>query len=442
MPRLHPKVVALGQIIRIITLEEIEKVRKDHERWLGKIVVFNKLIRGTAKQLNSHLQATVTPLFQEFLNEMVGLFGVRDVRQWRQTIRAEAFRQLRELRKSLNSEFGRHSLTPTEFRSQLFEHYNDQPLVDCFKPRLEARVRQPLFLLRCLLRGRATTTDSIRRWLRSEIFEDLERDLHAVIDLNLDDTPEEGFSKEDLFTRAENHVIRLLEEMASVDVVGRYDGDDIDGREARRRNFNDFYNPYILIVSRVGEEGIDLQRQCRYVLHYDLEWNPAKMEQREGRVDRDGFNAQLHGSIDVRFFLLKHTYEERVFHTVMQRDAWFQVLIGAKRRELGSVGSLEEEGANPDDREARSTTIETNSGTLKASERTAKAIVRQARVTEVLAEALGLNVTEQAETARRDINAPPPDSVDRVPGVPTPRREKEGPLALPGLSFQFGEPAR
>jgi SNF2 family DNA or RNA helicase len=84
----------------------------------------------------------------------------------------------------------------------------------------------------------------------------------------------------------------------------------------------------------VGEEGIDLQEQARYVLHYDLEWNPAKMEQREGRVDREGYRFST--PIDVRFFLLKGTYEERIFHTVMQRDQWFQILMGDSKKGMGA----------------------------------------------------------------------------------------------------------
>lgn len=32
---------------------------------------------------------------------------------------------------------------------------------------------------------------------------------------------------------------------------------------------------------------------------------------------------------------MKGTYEERIFHAVMQRDQWFQVLIGSKRKEQG-----------------------------------------------------------------------------------------------------------
>jgi hypothetical protein len=42
-------------------------------------------------------------------------------------------------------------------------------------------------------------------------------------------------------------------------------------------------------------------------------------------------------SIDARFFLLKGTYEERIFHTVMQRDQWFQILMGERRKQLGRL---------------------------------------------------------------------------------------------------------
>jgi len=36
------------------------------------------------------------------------------------------------------------------------------------------------------------------------------------------------------------------------------------------------------------QEGVDLQRECKAVIHYDMEWNPDSMEQRVGRVDRIG----------------------------------------------------------------------------------------------------------------------------------------------------------
>ena len=43
-----------------------------------------------------------------------------------------------------------------------------------------------------------------------------------------------------------------------------------------------------LICTQVGQEGIDLHRHCRHVVHYDLAWNPAVLEQRTGRADRIG----------------------------------------------------------------------------------------------------------------------------------------------------------
>src|SRR5207237_10121677 len=52
--------------------------------------------------------------------------------------------------------------------------------------------------------------------------------------------------------------------------------------------FNTPYRPEILISTSVGQEGIDLHRECRHVIHHDLDWNPAVIEQRTGRVDRIG----------------------------------------------------------------------------------------------------------------------------------------------------------
>ena len=46
--------------------------------------------------------------------------------------------------------------------------------------------------------------------------------------------------------------------------------------------------PDILICTQVGQEGIDLHRHCRHVVHYDLGWNSASIEQSTGRVDRIG----------------------------------------------------------------------------------------------------------------------------------------------------------
>ncbi|TKA00500.1 DISARM system SNF2-like helicase DrmD [Actinacidiphila oryziradicis] len=44
----------------------------------------------------------------------------------------------------------------------------------------------------------------------------------------------------------------------------------------------------ILLATDTASEGIDLQRHCHRVIHYDIPFNPNRLEQRIGRVDRRG----------------------------------------------------------------------------------------------------------------------------------------------------------
>ncbi len=44
----------------------------------------------------------------------------------------------------------------------------------------------------------------------------------------------------------------------------------------------------ILLATDAASEGIDLQNHCARLIHYEIPWNPNRMEQRNGRVDRHG----------------------------------------------------------------------------------------------------------------------------------------------------------
>ena len=46
--------------------------------------------------------------------------------------------------------------------------------------------------------------------------------------------------------------------------------------------------PRILLGTDAASEGLNLQDTARYVLHYDVPWNPSRLEQRNGRLDRHG----------------------------------------------------------------------------------------------------------------------------------------------------------
>jgi len=73
-------------------------------------------------------------------------------------------------------------------------------------------------------------------------------------------------------------------------VVTSEDPDDV--RKQRISDMSD-HTPRILVATDCLSEGINLQELFSGVLHYDLPWNPNRLEQREGRVDRFGQNAPV-----------------------------------------------------------------------------------------------------------------------------------------------------
>ncbi|MCS7217163.1 MAG: DEAD/DEAH box helicase [Candidatus Bipolaricaulota bacterium] len=64
------------------------------------------------------------------------------------------------------------------------------------------------------------------------------------------------------------------------------------GEEERRALVEDFMRQEgiqrVLVATECLAEGVNLQEGFNAVLHYDLPWNPNRLEQREGRVDRYG----------------------------------------------------------------------------------------------------------------------------------------------------------
>ena len=44
----------------------------------------------------------------------------------------------------------------------------------------------------------------------------------------------------------------------------------------------------ILLATDAASEGIDLQLHCHRLVHYEIPFNPSRMEQRNGRIDRHG----------------------------------------------------------------------------------------------------------------------------------------------------------
>jgi superfamily II DNA or RNA helicase len=74
-----------------------------------------------------------------------------------------------------------------------------------------------------------------------------------------------------------------------------YGGMDRDARERVKAAFQaaPSVSPVrILLATDAASEGIDLQNHCSRMIHYEIPWNPSRLEQRNGRVDRHGQRAE------------------------------------------------------------------------------------------------------------------------------------------------------
>jgi hypothetical protein len=93
--------------------------------------------------------------------------------------------------------------------------------------------------------------------------------------------------------------------------------------------FNTPFFPEVLVASSVMAEGVDLHRDCRHVIHHDLDWNPSTLEQRTGRVDRIASLGERVGQPVVVFEpYLGGTHDEKMFRVVKDRERWFGVVMG------------------------------------------------------------------------------------------------------------------
>lgn len=119
---------------------------------------------------------------------------------------------------------------------------------------------------------------------------------------------------------------RLREEgVESVLVFG-----GIDKSEALAR-FRDPNGPSILLSSEVASEGVDLQFSS-LIINYDLPWNPMRIEQRIGRIDRIGQEAER---IFIWNFMYADTIDERVHDRLLERLDVFIRALGSMEGVLG-----------------------------------------------------------------------------------------------------------
>jgi hypothetical protein len=306
----HPKTRACVQLVSQLIQREVE--RRKGGGAIGKVLIFTSYVgadRSADAPRDEQAYGTAATLKNAVISELQKRYGRASRRE--RKFRAEALRSaLSESRGSLDDE---------EVRSL-------EITLNRFAGSVTARL---------LLHG--------ERELRQECGE-LRKLLKAVplMDVSIEDEEELRRHQE----RRERLLKQIVDRYGTRDLVARYDGaTESDARDRHMRGFNSPFAPLVLICSSIGQEGIDLQRYCRHVVHYDLEWNPAKLEQREGRVDRKG--RATTEPVNVYFLICQGTYDERVMHAMVNRFRWHKVLLASRSTLEAPPGKAREAESDP-----------------------------------------------------------------------------------------------
>ena len=96
-------------------------------------------------------------------------------------------------------------------------------------------------------------------------------------------------------------------------------------REQRRAALRAFPSAGVLLATDAAGEGLNLHQHCRAVINLELPWNPMRLEQRIGRVDRIGQQRRVH----VFHLVSRGTGEARLLHRLAARVSQANARVGA-----------------------------------------------------------------------------------------------------------------
>ena len=152
----------------------------------------------------------------------------------------------------------------------------------------------------------------------------------------------------------------LAENLRSLEIGGRplrvsllYGPTPIEERHAIMNAFREESGPHVVLASEIAAEGLDFEF-ANVMVNYDLPWNPMRVEQRIGRLDRYGQQADV---IYIVNFSVEGTIEERILERLYTRIGIFEAAIGDLESILGNeIGQLTQElfrpGLTPEEEEA------------------------------------------------------------------------------------------
>jgi ERCC4-related helicase len=146
-----------------------------------------------------------------------------------------------------------------------------------------------------------------------------------------------------IFTENREGTKRYINDMLGQAIEGTEGAADriqvIDGLTSttRRKEIQKLFNTdpareplRILLATDAAREGLNFQAHCTDLFHIDLPWNPGRIEQRNGRIDR---KLQPADEVRCHYFVLPQRAEDRVLEVLVRKTETI-------KRELGSLSKV------------------------------------------------------------------------------------------------------
>ena len=257
------------------------------------------------------------------LNLVTGAPGADDEEgEWsRRDFQAEEDRQVEQASELVEAAVPREERTEALWR-------REQVLLDQMQEVAEAARGVPGAKARCLI-----------DWIRSNLCPGLPPFGRAPEG----DPPQWNHRRVIIFTENREGTKKYLHRLLEQAIVGSHEAERriavIDGltQGARRKEVQRRFNAdpereplRILLATDAAREGLNFQAHCTDLFHFDLPWNPGRIEQRNGRIDR---KLQPAKKVRCHYFALPQRVEDRVLEVLVEKTETI-------KEELGSLSKV------------------------------------------------------------------------------------------------------
>ena len=157
----------------------------------------------------------------------------------------------------------------------------------------------------------------------TETLDELTRDRYQQVMVFTQYTDTMDFLRRVLRERDRTRVLCFSGRGGEIPIAGRPDAWRIIDREQVKRRFRDG-EADLLLCTDAASEGLNFQF-CGALVNYDMPWNPMRVEQRIGRIDRVG---QRYPAIRIVNLHYEGTVETAVYRALRRRIGLFQQVVG------------------------------------------------------------------------------------------------------------------